>query len=503
MLLEGGSEYLDDDDDLYDDGETDYEVAAEQTNRNPQSGIDDYLEKKSKEELLDIINGIISRNQEIREDLNYKAQITRGKPSALVKMVEREILKASGEPGWRGHWKHTGYTPDYSRVRSGLQELLDEGHADEVVRLGQKLFSMGVNQVEQSHDEGETACEVADALEVVFKALGQCSITSVEKMERAVDFRLSDEYDLCSGLEIFWNRRFSKKDWNALADRLLRRLSDFESQRPEDSFSRDYRRDRLSDEIIHALENAGRNEEAIDLCMKEAGITGSYIRLVKLLRNSRRINEAEAWIRKGIAATSNKLPGIASSLKKELLDIRVLKKDWAYVTALHVDDFIEHPGIRAFEDLKKSSEKAKVWPLVRETMLHFLETGERPTESRSDWPLPDTGIESCPGSKAEKSRYTAILIEIAIYEKRTEDVLKWFEIYKKKGSNWGDHIKDNVATAIAHEYPDKAVALWKELAEKHISVTNVSSYSVGAQYLRKAQKIISPKFPSSFVESTA
>jgi hypothetical protein len=99
LLHEGGSEYLDDDDDRYDDGETDYEVAAEQTNRNPHSGIDDYLEKKSKEELLDIINGVISRNQEIREDLNYKAQITRGKPSALVKMVEREILKASSQSG--------------------------------------------------------------------------------------------------------------------------------------------------------------------------------------------------------------------------------------------------------------------------------------------------------------------------------------------------------------------------------------------------------------------
>jgi len=373
---------------------------------------------------------------------------------------------------------------------SGLQELLDEGHADEVVRLGQKLFSMGVNQVEQSHDEGETACEVADALKVVFKALGECSISSVEKMEMAVDFRLSDEYDLCSALDIFSNRRFSKKDWNALANRLLGRLSDFESQRPEDSFSRDYRRDRLSDEIIHALENAGRNEEAIDLCMKEAGITGSYIRLVKLLRNSRRISEAEVRIRKGIAATSNKLPGVASSLKKELLDIRSLKKDWAYAAALHADDFVEQPSIRTFEDLKKSSEKAKVWPTVRESALHFLETGERPRQSRFDWPLPDTGIEVLPRSKTEKPPYTDVLIDIAIHGKRTEDVVKRFEIYKKKKKNWGDHIKDNVATAIAHKHPDKAVALWKEMDEKHISVTNVSSYCVGARYLRKAQKII-------------
>lgn len=66
-----------------------------------------------------------------------------------------------------------GYIPDYSRVRSGLQELLDDGYADEVVRLGKKLFSKGTKQVAQSHDEGDTAYEVADTLKIVFMALGE------------------------------------------------------------------------------------------------------------------------------------------------------------------------------------------------------------------------------------------------------------------------------------------------------------------------------------------
>ncbi|HAM51208.1 MAG TPA: hypothetical protein DCP92_11160 [Nitrospiraceae bacterium] len=489
LLLEKDPKDVDDDDDdRYNDAGK--EVTTERKNRTLQFSVDDYLGNKSKEELLDIIRCIISRNPEIWEDLNYKAQITRQKPLSLIKIVEREILKASSNPGWRDHWKHTGFTPDYSRVRSGLQELLDEGHADEVVRLGKKLFSKGTKQVEQSHDEGDTAYEVADTLKIVFKALGECSISSVEKMEMAVEFKLSDEYDLCSGLEIFWNRSFGKENWNEFADRLLRRLGDFKSKCPENVFIRDYRRDTLSNEIIRALENAGREEEVIEFCMEEAKMTGSYIRLVKKLRNVGRIDEAETWIRKGIATVTDKLPGIASSLKEELLEIKRVNKDWAYIAALQADDFIEHPGIKAFEELKKSSEKAQVWPQVREAILHFLETGERPGENRLIWPLPDTGIRTYSSSKAEKWQYTPVLIDIAIYEERIEDVLKWFEIYKKKGNDWGDHIKDNVAAAIAQEYPERAVALWKELAEKNISVTNVSSYSVGAQYLRKAQNII-------------
>ena len=68
---------------------------------------------------------------------------------------------------------------------------------------------------------------------------------------------------------------FSRRSWDALAGRLLKRLDALKCESSEDSFSRAYRRDRLTDEVIHALENSGRNEEMIDLCMKEAERTGS------------------------------------------------------------------------------------------------------------------------------------------------------------------------------------------------------------------------------------
>jgi uncharacterized Zn finger protein len=297
LLTEDASEYSDDEDDLHDEDGGGNEVAVKRLKDPPQSGIDDYLGQKSKEELLNLINGIISRNPEIGEELNYKAQIAHRKPSALLKTVEREILKASSEPGWRNYWKHTGHTPDYSRVRSGLQKLLEEGQADEVVRLGEKLFTAGIDQVEQSHDEGETTDEVAGALNIVFHALTECSLPPADKLERAVDFELRDEYGLCQGVEAFWKRRFSKKDWGVLADRLLGRLGDPKCESPEDSFSRYYRRDRLTDQIIAALENAGRRDAVLSLCKQEAERTRSYVRLVKHLRKAGRTDEAEEWIR--------------------------------------------------------------------------------------------------------------------------------------------------------------------------------------------------------------
>lgn len=487
LLTEEESEYSGNEDDRDDDGDEDTLNRAKQSAR---SDIDDYLGRKTKKELLNMISGIISRTPEVGEELRYRTKISHGKPSELAKTVEREILRISSEPGWRNYWKHTGHTPDYSRVKSGLQRLLDGGHADEVVRLGEKLFSQGINQVEQSNDEGETAEEVADALTIVFHALGKCSLADDDKMEKAVDFALRDEYGLCHGLEVFWKRKFGKKDWSELADRLLGRLRDMKDGSSEHSFSRNYRRDRLTDEIIRALESAGRNAEMIDLCTKEAETTGSYVRLVKQLRKAQRISEAESWIRKGITATLSKLPGIASDLKNELLEIRRRNKDWFYVAAIRADEFFENPGIEPFKDLKSASEKAEVWPQVRETALHFLEFGTRPKRG-NDWPLPDTGLENSGRSRKLSPPITDILIDVAIYEKRVDDALRWYEAASKKEREWlGDGREDNVAAAIADAHPYKAVEIWKRIAESHISNANVGEYIAGGNYLRKVRRTL-------------
>ncbi len=108
-----------------------------------------------------------------------------------------------------------------------------------------------------------------------------------------------------------------------------------------------------------------------------------------------------------------------------------------------------------------------------------------------DWPLPDTRLEKSVSSRGGNPPFTAVLIEIAIHEKRVDDVLKWYDVHKKSRKDWmWDNLEDRVATAIVHNYPDKAVAIWKRIAENHISKVNVAAYAEGAAYLRKVQKIL-------------
>ena len=449
------------------------------------------LESKSKEQLLDLVREFAEKNPEIRETLEDRAGLSRGAVGKMVKSIRQEIRNSSSEPGWSNYWKGERYTPDYSRVKERMESLLAHGHADKVVELGEELLRAGTSQVEMSHDEGETAMEISSCLEVAFRALHVSSLTPLDQMLWAIDAELKDEYSLCEGLRSFWERRHSKADWSQLADVLLARLKEYPPGRGEDGYSRNYRRDTLSNWIIQALEESGRKKEVIPLCEREAEKTASYERLVKALIKARRWKEAEDWIHKGIRTTEKKWPGIASNLRTNLKEIRAKTGDWHRVAAIEADEFFGAPSFQGYKDLQKAATRAGVWPAVKEAVMEYLKTGKSWRKDRS-WPLPETGLKPAGPHWQPQFPMTDVLIDIAISEKKTEEVLRWHNASKSaKGARGFGHSRDEeVAKAVVAKYPDQAIAIWKQLAENQIGLTNPNAYRAAASYLRKIHDVL-------------
>jgi uncharacterized Zn finger protein len=372
-------------------------------------------------------------------------------------------------------------------VKDRLESLLANGHADEVVVLGKELLETGIRQVEMSDDEGETGTEISSCLDIVFLALPQSSLSAVDQILWVIDAELKDNYDLCYGSESFWENEQKASDWSVVADNLIQRLNEFRSARDDDSFSKDYQRDRLSDWIIQALENAGRHEEVIPICEREAVKTGSYPRLVDALRKAKRYQEAEQWIFKGVRAIGKKWPGIAKQLKKTLREMTEREGNWLRVAAFWTEDFLQSPSLHTFQDMKKAAEKAKVWQEVRAAALLYLETGKLPPSGPS-WPLPETGLKEDRESRKNEFPMTDVLIHIAIEEELPDDVLRWYDRLKseKQIFRGGDgYQEDKIAGAVVDLYPDRAIAIWKNLAEKQIALTQPKAYETAAVYLRK------------------
>ena len=454
--------------------------------------IEDFLKGMTREELLDLLRVMAKKYPSVREDLQYRQKLSKGAVKNIVRDIRKEISALSEEPAWRNHWDDEGHIPDYSRVEERLESLLDAGNADEVIALGEELLTEGIQQVEMSHDEGETAEEISSCLEVVFRALSRSSLSPVEQMLWAIDAELEDEYDLCCGSRYFWKEIHNASDWSVVADELLQRLNRLKPDPEDDDFSRNYRRDKLTDRAIMALIKANRRKEVITLCEQEAVNTGSYTRLVHLLLEANRKKDAEDWIRRGIEATQKTHAGTASSLINILREMREKENNWVSVAAIRAEEFFSRPSSGAYDNLRKASEKAHLWSSVRMMVLRYLETGQERTKDNF-WPLPEAEIRLEAPARQNKPPMIDILLEIAIEEKRPDEIVKWYDhgIQKRdRFHHWGENREDSVAQAIQESYPERALAIWKNLAERQIALTKPAAYETAAHYLKKLRGLL-------------
>ncbi len=496
LLAESHDDFVIEDEqdaDSLEEDEIDYrETSPGRARKDASSSIKAFLENMTKDELVGLLLEAAQKYPSIREDFLHRQKLSKGDVKNIVAAVRKEILSLSAEPAWRNHWNDEGYIPDYSRVRNRLETLLSAGHADAVIALGKDLLDAGLQQVEMSHDEGETAEEVSSCLEVVFNALSRSSLSPVEQMLWVIDAEIEDEYDLCAGSKCFWEEKRKATHWSAVADELTQRLNCFRPSRTDDEFSRNYKRDRLIDRVIEALENAKRPEEAIDLCEREAVKTGNYNRLVDILLEAGRKDDAERWIFKGIDAARKGDTGTAHTLINTLREIREKENNWPSVAAIRADEFFSRPSFDAYDVLRHASKLAGAWAAVRKMVLLYLETGKLPFADVS-WPLPKAEATIDRPSRQDKPPMIHVLVEIAMDEKQPDEVVRWYDFPGRKGGHfrgWGEYMEDHIAQAIEKAYPDRAVAIWKSLAEGQIALTKPAAYDVAARYLKELRDLM-------------
>ncbi|MBW2649976.1 MAG: SWIM zinc finger domain-containing protein [Deltaproteobacteria bacterium] len=453
--------------------------------------IDGFLKGKTKAQLIDLIHELAGQYPHMARNLSDRKQLISGNTQALVTRLRKEIQDIGYEPGWQNYWKGEGYTPDYSGIRIKLQDLLKAGHADEVLTLGHELVTTGTRQVEESNDEGETEMEIAACMPVIVEALDKSSLDAADKLDWALDAVLKDQYEVCEAFAEYLHRKHPKTAWHVLADLLLARLTKLkEGSRGDDNFSSIFKRDRLSDWAIHALERSGRKKEVIPLCIAETKQTGSYDRLVKRLITMHCYGDAEKWIKQGLRDLGEKWPGITVGLRGKLRDIRTLEKNWPVVAAMQVEDFVRRPSRYAFGECQKTSVKARTWSDVRESLLYYLEKGELPWKQKG-WLLPESGLERPDADKHSRFPLIGDLIDIAILEKKPDQVLRWYDQRPKDRFGWHGVGEDAIATAIQNYAPDRAVAIWKDKAERLIAQVKPKAYQEAAKYLRKAGVVMS------------
>lgn len=473
------------------------------------SNIREYLEGLSVAELADYVAQLAERYPEVARELTNRAALARGETGELIRQARKEIRRVTSQSAWYNHWSGEGDLPDYSDLQHRFEQLLENGQADALLELGETLFEDGQQQVGSSDDEGETASAITDCLTIVFQAVPASSLPDARKLLYLVDMTLRDEYDLCDGAESVLDQSWPAAAWSEAADELARRLHALPKPRGNDFHER-YQRDKLTDWLVDCLARAERKEEILPLCQEEARLTHSYPRLVAWLIEARRLEEAKRWAREGIEQTEKHRVGIANELREQMRELAEREGDWGSVAAMRAEEFFTYPSLESLHELQEAADKAGYGPQVRAAALRFLETGARPApapsvlakkparrKTPSSWPLP-AAADSIRSGKAstEAKPHFDVLLELALEEKRPDDVLRWYDKLtagrRSREFDWygDDSLQGEVADAVAASHPDRAIGLYKQIIEELIARISPSAYEAARPYLRKLRDIL-------------
>lgn len=468
------------------------------SSQSPDSSLRAYLQEHTTAELVALLLELAETHDEVRQSLENRRSLTSGQTREVLQRIRSEIA-ALEEPVW-DHHHYGSQAVNTERLKAMLQALVASGQVDAAVQLGPELLAAGTQALEYEH-EGESSEAIGACLDVLFQALDASSLSPSDRIVWVLDMAQTDEYELCSeGFANLWVEDYDKRDWSKVCDRLAQRLDARACSAGNSEGSGEYKRDYIVDWLIRAMEKAGRRDEIIPLCKREAPITLTYNRLVDRLMAEGVWDEARRWCRQGLEAIHDRYPGLQAELREQLQTINKHSGNPLAGLAIQAEEFFAEPGAEAFLALYNAARGQGVGEGVEAWCRHYLTTGRRPRSGRKrksdpdvDWPLPAPEVEMPQPRAKVEAPMVDVLIGLAIAEKKPDEVVKWYDYQSRsEGPHWmhDDALDDDVAEAIASTHPDRAVAIWKDLAEAEIARVKPAGYREAVPYLRQVRNVL-------------
>jgi uncharacterized Zn finger protein len=475
--------------------------------------IRDFLQSQTQAQLVDRLMFFCVSDQQVRTAIVDEIRVNSGRSDELAQAVYQEMRAVTSEEALSDGWDESDL-PNYNRLTKRLKMLVDFGCANDVVKLGEELVRRASDQISYGGDDRDIYQEVTGCLEVVAEAIAASTLPDHERLLLAIRMTREDQYGLCDAIESLLLQDWPDEAWSTVADGLWVELGQSPSaEKSRSGFSARYRRTQLSNWLIRALDSAGRTEEALEICVAEASQDGEYVRAIDRLLAEKQLDAAESLALEGLAKVDPAYRGTLFEIQDRIAEIAKARKDWPAVAAFAAQRFFETPSVDNYQKLVRAAKKAKCENQIVKAAMSFLETGQRPdrgsdgslkSQATKAWPLPlppppqPAKGAGYPRSRSMDGPYYEVLIELAIAQRRPDEVLRWYDLRRAAqspslrgvqavGVGRGDV---TIAQAVEQSHPERAIEIYLQLAHAIAAQTNVKTYPEVGTYLKHAKPLL-------------
>lgn len=450
------------------------------------------LQKRSKEELLVIIDRFLDREPEL-EDLLELPIITEG--STTVEAVSPDFISAQVEKIIN---QGGGYDYDDYYHASNIAEELET-----FVDLGRQYLQKGSRQnaavvaeamivtIRESYDEiYDHDGDVAVVVDSCVSLLGECLSEMDEVAEAEAHWQMVKllfsvwEWDIeLGGTDLGYESDELVMEYATSAEkaRLVEQVQKkLQLLGSGEGYSRDWVRSKYGGMLLKLQEDVD-DETYLRICLQSGRDLDYAERLIKLKRFGELTNVAHEvkeydLIRIADLLKEHKRPQMGADIIWERMgtskDRRLgawLKQyametgDWSQAVKLAAEAFFERPALDEYTELIELAQKAGRKAETHQQVLEWLSTQEE----------------------------YGILIEIHLHEKRPEEALETLEKYKASSPRWGVHqsLVLQVVAAVEDTHPQMGLDMYTDLALRLIKLRGRENYREAAKYLSKVKRV--------------
>ncbi len=431
----------------------------------------EYLARQERDTLVQMILNQAMEDSTWREKLLMKAASSRPE-GADINTFRRALRNAIATGDFVDYYEASGYAEEVQNAVDGLEDLLDQGYASDVVDLSEEaiiLLEDALNHVDDS--DGNLNLIMDQLPELHYHA---CQIARPNP--RALAERLF-HLEMESGFGFFYNALENYAD--ILGDEgrdTYRHLIDAEWQKlpalgRQDNHYGDYRHHKLRRMKEALVAATGDLDELVSVMEKDLSQPSRYLQIAQLYDNAGQPEAAIHWAEDGLEAFQGSYH--AGQLGDFL--IAAYEQQGRHDDAIDIvwQDFSRSPSLHLYQKLQRQAEKADKWDEWREEALAVMRDK----------------LQDLSHQRTYSYRYgqlgNSLLVEIFLWE---GDVDQAWQEAQQGGCN--PSLWMRLAELRATKHPEDALAVYSDQIEPLLNQTNNDAYHKAIDLLKKIKDLM-------------